>query len=214
MTKYFKEQLLTESKEKPYNFEQELNSYNNVFVTSDLHFGHENILKFENRDKKMNISTIKEHDQKLINNWNKVVAKKDLVIIIGDFSFYKGPETNEVLRKLNGDKVLIEGNHDMIYLKDKRFDKTLYKAIYIYKEVKYKNNHLVLMHYPIQQFIKCDKGDNAYLHLFGHIHSNPFNIPIKSFNVGTDVNNYTPVLLEKAIEKAKENNGGLINGLE
>ena len=46
-----------------------------IFVTSDLHFGHRNILKFCNRP----FSDIKEMSEKLISNWNEVVGKNDIV---------------------------------------------------------------------------------------------------------------------------------------
>ena len=54
-----------------------------VFVTSDLHFGHKNIIKYENRPFK----DVEEMDQKLIENWNNKVGKDDTVYILGDFSW-------------------------------------------------------------------------------------------------------------------------------
>ncbi|MBQ1192537.1 MAG: hydrolase, partial [Lachnospiraceae bacterium] len=56
--------------------------------------------------------------------WNSVVGKNDLIYIVGDFSFKKAKDTENLLRQLNGDKVLIKGNHD-IFLDDKTFDKIL-----------------------------------------------------------------------------------------
>lgn len=185
--------------------------YKNVFITSDNHFGHSNIIEYENRDEKMCISGVMEHDNKLIENWNKVVKKDDLVLILGDFSFHKPAGTENILRHLNGDKVLISGNHDM-FLENKKFDKTLFKAIYQYKETKYRGQEICLMHYPLQRFKHQDRIDKCAVMLFGHIHSRPMEIPKHSYNVGVDVNNYTPIRLEEAIEKARNNNGGQING--
>lgn len=186
--------------------------YKNVFVISDTHFGHSNIIEYEHRDRKMNINGTMEHDNKLIDNWNSVVKPDDLVIILGDFSFHKPERTMEILRQLRGDKVLVEGNHDCIYLENKKFDKSLFKAIYDYVETTYRGQKLCLMHYPIQEFKHKDKDVNCHVHLFGHIHSVPFEIPRHSFNVGADVNNFTPVKLEYAIAQALENKGGKING--
>lgn len=219
--------------------------YANVFITSDTHFGHSNILKYEDGrmkllglsinkaisdyviKNKLSIDTdedfnkaysltlkelVKEHDECLISNWNKVVGKNDLVIILGDFSFLKAEQTMTLLRRLNGDKVLVRGNHD-IFLDDKEFDKSLFKGIFDYTEAKYKGREMCLMHYPILSFKHQDKEEqNCAVLLFGHIHSCRYELPKHSFNVGADVNNYTPVRLEYAIERALDNRGGLING--
>lgn len=219
--------------------------YANVFITSDTHFGHSNILKYEygrmdllglsmNKaisdyviKNKLSIDTdedfnraysltlkelVKEHDECLISNWNKVVGKSDLVIILGDFSFLKAEQTMTLLKRLNGDKVLIRGNHD-IFLDDKEFDKSLFKGIFDYTEAKYRGREMCLMHYPILSFKHQDKNEtNCAVLLFGHIHSCRYELPKHSFNVGVDVNNYTPVKLEYAIERALDNRGKLING--
>lgn len=206
---YFKEQLVP-VEQQPYKLCPD--HYRNVFITSDTHFGHNNIIKYEHRDTKLNINTIEEHDNKLIENWNRVVKPGDLVLILGDFSFHKAVKTSEILTQLNGDKVLIEGNHDCIYLEDKNFDKSLFKAIYDYKETTYKGTKIVLMHYMIQTFKHKDKDINPYVQLFGHIHSIPYTVPRHSYNVGADINNYTPIRLELAIEKALSQNDEYTNG--
>lgn len=208
-------QRCIENELKPKKFtEIDPNSYNKVFVISDTHFGHKNILDFENRRERMILSdnaTIEDHDIELIERWNNAVNKNDLVYILGDFSFGNYDETSEILKKLNGDKVLVEGNHDIIYLQNKKFDKSIYKEIVSYKEIIYKGRGIVLCHYPIQHFKHQDKDINGYVHLFGHIHSTNTEIPKRSYNVGADVNNYTPVLLDIAVERALNNNTVTLN---
>ncbi len=206
---YFKEQIVP-VEEQPFKLCPD--QYRNVFITSDNHFGHRNIIAYENRDEKLNIDTVEEHDNVLINNWNNVVKPGDLVLILGDFSFHKAERTMEILKQLNGEKVLIEGNHDCIYLEDKQFDRKLFKAIYDYKETSYKGTKLILMHYMIQEFKHKDKVVNPYLQLFGHIHSNPITVPRHSYNVGVDINNYVPIRLEQAIEKALSQDEPYVNG--
>ena len=49
----------------------------NIWVTSDLHFGHKNIIKYENRPFK----DIEEMDKAIIELWNKTVKKDDLSLI-------------------------------------------------------------------------------------------------------------------------------------
>lgn len=60
-----------------------------IFVTSDLHFGHKNIIQYENRPFK----NIEEMDRKLIKNWNEIISENDTTYILGDFSWYKGEKT-------------------------------------------------------------------------------------------------------------------------
>lgn len=192
--------------------EVNLEQYPNVYFTSDCHFGHTNIIKYEHRDEAMNISGTMEHDQKLISNWNSIVKPKDLVIILGDFSFHKPDKTMEILRQLNGYKVLIEGNHDCIFLKNKSFDRSLFEEIAEYKEYHYRGYHLCLMHYPITSFKHIDKETNNYLHIHGHIHSAPYEITKKSYNVGVDINDYKPIHINTVIEKCLSNIGGMKNG--
>lgn len=165
-----------------------------IFVTSDLHFGHKNIIKYENRP----YETIEQMDKDLIDKWNNVVKENDTIYILGDFSWHKGEQTNEILKQLNGNKILIIGNHDEIFLKDKKFDKTLFEEITIYKQIKYNKKVFVLFHYPIAEH---NGKMNGYIHLYGHIHS--MNLELEKelgelcHNVGVDRNNYTPVNIEK-----------------
>lgn len=160
-----------------------------VFVTSDLHFGHKNIIGYENRPFK----DVEEMDSKLIENWNNRVTDEDTVYVLGDFSWYRGEKTNEILKQLNGKKILIRGNHDKNFLDDKKFDMSLFEEICNYKVIKENGVHYVLFHYPIAEF---DGKNNGYIHLYGHIHS--MNLELEkqlkdSFNVGIDRNGYCPV---------------------
>ena len=69
------------------------------------------------------------------------------------------------------------------------------------------------MHYPIQDFKHQSREVKPAVLLFGHIHTFRMEIPKHSFNVGVDVNDYYPVDITKAIEKALDNRGGVINGI-
>ena len=182
-----------------------------MWIIADTHFGHENILKYEDRYTKLGVTSLDEHDNKLIERWNSKVDKDDLVIILGDFSFKKAKDTEILLNQLNGDKVLIRGNHD-IFLEDKRFNEKLFKGIYDYAEVKYKGQEIALMHYPIQSFKHMDREMKPSVLLFGHIHSFKEPIPKHSFNAGVDVNDFYPVNIKVSIEKALQNEGNKING--
>ena len=163
-----------------------------IYVTSDLHFGHKNIIQYENRPFK----DVEEMDTKLIENWNNIVTNEDTVYVLGDFSWYRGEKTNEILKQLNGMKILIKGNHDKNFLDDKKFDRSLFVEICDYKVIKENGVHYVLFHYPIAEFDGKGKG---YIHLYGHIHS--MNLLLEgrlehSYNVGVDRNDYKPMRLD------------------
>lgn len=211
---------------------------NKIFVTSDIHFGHENILTFEpkrwdmiginrrdaiikyikdndinvtdkdfdsnweNINKIINHLYIEQHDEELIKRWNSKISNKDTVYILGDLSFYSGTKTNEILKRLNGKKILIRGNHDNMFLNDKKFDKSLLEEIVDYKEIRSEGYTFILFHFPISVWNLSHKGA---IHLFGHIHSNETTVhPLKEFqdkqyNVGVDIHNYYPVSIKKFI---------------
>ena len=79
-----------------------------VYITSDTHFAHKNILEYENRPFK-DLSDMREQ---LILNWNSVVSEDDIVIHLGDFGMCNKETATEILTRLNGKKILIKGNHD------------------------------------------------------------------------------------------------------
>lgn len=201
-----------------------------IYVTSDLHFGHENILNFEEKrwelcgisqsnaisnyviennlevpkekDKwdelksKVNKKYINKHDEELIRRWNSKISNKDYIYILGDFSFYNGKITNEILKRLNGKKILVKGNHDHQLLKDKNFDPSLFEEIVDYKEIRSEGYVFILFHFPIQVWNLSHKKS---IHLYGHVHSNTTTLHVmkhemeNSYNVGVDVNDYYPV---------------------
>jgi calcineurin-like phosphoesterase family protein len=95
---------------------------------SDLHYGHTNIN--EKHDKR-GFATTLEMDEYMIKQWNSVVAKDDEVYVLGDFSFYGGKETNEIIKRLNGKIFLIEGNHDKAFYVDEKSWLHFLEFIYI-----------------------------------------------------------------------------------
>ena len=79
-----------------------------TLITSDWHFNHKNILKYQpNRPGK----TIEEMNSALIKHWNETVKPEDTIYHLGDFTFHKDPK--EFIDQLNGNKIFILGNHDV-----------------------------------------------------------------------------------------------------
>ena len=134
------------------------------FITSDLHFGHKNIIKYENRPYK----DITEMDCDLIKQWNKQVNKEDVVYILGDFSFYDGVGTNNILKMLNGKKILITGNHDAKFLKDKNFNRSLFEEIVDRKSIKKNKTKIYMSHFPMADWNNREQGS---IHFYGHLHT-------------------------------------------
>ena len=78
----------------------------NIWFTSDLHFFHENIIKFCGRP----YYSIEDMNESLIKNWNDTVGKDDKVFVLGDFVFRRGKtETAKIINQLNGDIYLVPG---------------------------------------------------------------------------------------------------------
>lgn len=145
-------------------------------------------------------------NEALIKNWNAKVGAGDEVYVLGDFAFCKGREANNLLRRLNGQKFLVVGNHDKSFLKDPEFDRGEFVWIKDYAEIRDEAGErklkLILFHYPIAVWNGKHHGS---VHLYGHIHSNkPDNHPLthfepNSYNVGVDVRGYAPVTLREIL---------------
>lgn len=172
-----------------------------IFYTADLHFGHKNIIKYENRP----FEDVEDMNEQLIKKWNKKVKPNDTVYILGDFAFPNSKLTcrdiEDIVNKLNGEKILITGNHDS-WVSKKAFNTKCFKQIVPYAEiydtsVKRENPIVILFHYPIEDW---DGRFYEAIHLHGHIHSNEISYAKNRYNVGVDVCNYEPVTLEEIIK--------------
>lgn len=130
------------------------------FYIADWHYGHANCVAFDNRP----FRDVDEMNKALINNWNKVVGKDDIVYILGDMFWCKPIDAIPVLDMLNGQKILIKGNHDGV--NNSEFKKRFVK-ITDYLEVQDDDKNIVLCHYPIPCFKNHFYG---WYHLYGHVH--------------------------------------------
>lgn len=134
------------------------------YYIADLHFGHQNILSFDNRP----FETVEENDNAIIARWNSAVGYDDDVYVLGDISWYNSTQTIEILKGLNGNKHLIRGNHDNKILKNPKL-REQFVEITDYKEITNDSGKgLVLCHYPILAF---KNHYNGWVHFYGHVHS-------------------------------------------
>ncbi len=166
----------------------------NIWVTSDTHFGHANIIRYCDRPFK----DTDEMDQVMIDNWNSVVKPEDKIYHLGDV--YMGSQQNAatVLSKLNGKKRLVLGNHD-----DGR-DKLLqavFKKISVWRI--FRDYGLLLSHIPLHEsnISGIGKKNNGMQHakltnVHGHIHQNKS--PEGPYRcVCVEQTNYTPVNIDE-----------------
>lgn len=184
------------------------------FYISDWHYAHKNILALDNRPFK----DVTEMNAELIRRWNEAVDPQDIVYILGDMFWCDTTEAIEVLEKLNGQKILIQGNHDRVH--DNRLRKQFVK-ITGYMEIEDNEKHIVLCHYPIPCFKNHYYG---WYHLYGHVHNSfeynmmehdkylmetLYNYPCNMYNVGAMMPymDYTPRTLDEIINKGGDENG-------
>lgn len=171
------------------------------FYIADTHFGHENIIRLNNRPFK----NIDEMDEILIKNWNNKVKENDDVYILGDFIYKSNKGYEHYFKRLNGNKHLIVGNHDTKLIKQENFRKQ-FKTIKDILIVNEDDEAIVLCHYPLLEWQGYYRG---WKHFYGHIHNNPtetFKIMqnIKNaYNVGADILNYTPCTFKEITQKIK-----------
>ena len=164
-----------------------------VFLTADMHFGHTNIIKYENRP----FVSAETMDAAIIKNWNNVVSKKDRVIVVGDVSFYNKEKTTEIIQQLYGRKMLIKGNHDSrnnSWWTDVGFEEVSNYSI-IFKE------WFIIQHEPPTYI----NDAMPFFWIYGHVHGTDMYKTITKNTACVCVErwNYTPVDFEKIIELAK-----------
>lgn len=143
-----------------------------IWFTSDLHFLHKNIRDHQPNRKAVFGDTMVEHDKALLEYWNKTVSKKDTIYIIGDLAFGQMSDKHKLFHKLNGNKVLIMGNHDKVpdYL-ESCFNciSTIKEMVFIPELYPFLKEpfKLVMCHFPLLTWNHKTKG---YCMVHGHCH--------------------------------------------
>ena len=164
-----------------------------IYLISDLHLDHKNIIRYCDRP----FSSVEEMNRTIIDNWNEVVEEDDFVYLVGDLAFgRRRSKMRYWLKKLNGNVILILGNHDKGYL-----DSIVHadKCVLFYKGKKF-----LLIHDPKM----VNSGDDWVIH--GHEHNNkpekyPFmNGKNRTINVSVELINYTPISLDFLVDKMED----------
>ena len=172
------------------------------FFTSDQHLSHRNVIKYVNRPFK----DAEEMNEAIISNWNSVVGPDDIVFNLGDVAFEKDEaKLGWMLRRLNGEKHLIWGNHDRGLKQGwQKYFKSVADMRVVHVPPESNNNYsghrgggqrIVLCHYAMRVW---DQSHYGTWQLYGHSHGSlPDDKGMLSCDVGVDNWNFTPVSMEQ-----------------
>ena len=170
----------------------------NIWVISDTHFQHANILTFRDSNTNShvrNFASVEEMDQTMIDNWNSVVKPGDKVYHLGDVFFGSKDTFIPLWKKLNGQKRLILGNHD-----DAKFfcKHELVAKVDMWRM--FPEFGLLLTHVPVHESTlregRFRNYDGLPINVHGHIHQNPAPSPQHKV-VCVEQINYTPIHIEE-----------------
>jgi calcineurin-like phosphoesterase family protein len=186
------------------------NDGSKVFFTSDTHWGHGNIIKFCDRPFK----DVEEMNYKLIENWNKKVPQDGLVFHLGDFAWVGSDMWKNIRQQLNGEIILIKGNHDQKNMSSTA-EQTLFKYSAWQMLIEVEGRKILLNHFPFLCYAGVYRDPKGLVYsLFGHVHSGPGkkgeDIPrlIHTFptqyDVGVDNNDYEPISWYEVNEKIQK----------
>lgn len=192
-----------------------------VFLTSDTHFGHTGVCRFTRNDGVTKLrpwDDANEMDEEMVRRWNDRVRPNDKVYHLGDVVINR--KALSTMSRLNGDKVLIRGNHDI-------FRDDEYRLYFRELRAYHVMNGMILSHIPIHPDSLSRFGTNIH----GHLHANRVrkarSVDIRTGEVlyGDEIDpryhcvcveqtDYTPILFEDVIKRITEEGGtvGFKNG--
>ena len=177
-------------KQEIFNFE----TGDNIFFTSDTHFGHENIIYFCKRPFK----SVEEMDEALIKNWNSVVGKNYIVYVVGDFALCGKQKIIEIGNRLNGHKRLILGNHDgasIATYREAGFE-------FVYNHPIVLDDFYIISHVPMVGI----SINVPFANIFAHVHDDPTyrDCSCRGFCVSAERIDYTPIDFEVIKQRIRE----------
>jgi calcineurin-like phosphoesterase family protein len=193
-----------------------------VFLVSDTHFGHAGVCKFTHPDdpevKLRPWTDPDEMDEEMIRRWNDRVRPNDKVYHLGDVVINR--KALKTLARLNGDKVLIRGNHDI-------FRDDEYREYFRELRAYHVMNGLILSHIPVHEASLGRFGCNIHGHLHASRVKRARGVDARTGEVlyGTEIDprywcacveqtGFAPILFEDALKKIVEQGGtiGFRNG--
>ena len=171
----------------------------NTWITSDLHFGHANIMKFCSVSRARFRNDVAYMNEAMVKEWNDLIAPEDTVYILGDVAFMSGSDAARMVNRLNGTKILVRGNHDRKTLMDVSF-RNAFKEVHDYLDINYSGTKVVMFHYPISEFDQQHRGS---VHFHGHLHGGVSGLEhYRVLDVGMDATGMIAISMEDAIKQA------------
>ena len=187
-----------------------------VFLVSDTHFGHSGVCRFTRNDGVTKLrpwDNADEMDEAMVEAWNERVRPNDKVYHLGDVVINR--KALGIMRRLNGDKVLIRGNHDI-------FKDTDYREHFRELRAYHVMNGMILSHIPIHSESLGRFGVNIH----GHLHANRVMLPGFNGKITDIVDtryhcvcveqtpDFAPILFEDVIKRIEAEGGtvGFKNG--
>lgn len=164
-----------------------------IFFCSDHHFYQERILTFKREDGTplREFDDVEHMHEIMVQRHNSVVRASDKVYFLGDVSMARSAGGLEILGRLNGEKVLIKGNHDLC---------TAHQYLEHFKDIRacHQFEGVLLSHIPIH----VESLGRWGLNIHGHLHYRRVLLPDgtldkRYYNVSMECINYTPISLEQ-----------------
>ena len=172
-----------------------------MWITSDLHFGHKNIMSFCPETRARFKGDVKYMTEAMIEEWNARVEPEDTVYILGDVAFMSGSEAGRTVNRLNGNKILVEGNHDRKTLLDSTF-RSAFEEVHKYLDITYDGHKIVMFHYPIAEWDQMHRGA---LHFHGHLHGGVSGLEkYRALDVGMDSTGEIVISMDRAVRLIKD----------
>ena len=185
-----------------------------VFLYSDPHFGHQGVCKFMRNDGVTKLrpwDNAEEMDEHLIKVYNERVRPNDKIYFLGDVVINR--RALSTLARLNGDKVLIRGNHDI-------FRDDEYRLYFRELRAYHVMNGMILSHIPVHEASLGRFGNNIH----GHLHANRVmkpkgvdpdtgeilygdEIDPRYHCVCVEATDFAPILFEDVIKRIEEEGG-------
>jgi len=169
---------------------------NREYIIADSHFGDKKI--FEMRGFK----SLTQMETRMIYNWNSIVNNQDIVYINGDFCLGSRYKTESMLKRLNGKKVMVMGNHDFAIGDTKWWIETK-QFIYVSPNPILIHHNILISHEPISDF-HTFTGKDEFINLYGHVHTNP-KYKDNKFSACTSAErlDYKPIEIKELLKKIK-----------
>ncbi len=156
------------------------------WFTSDLHINHENIIKYCSRP----FENVNEMNEEMVRRWNERVTPDDTVYVVGDMFLGKPENAAPIVKRLNGKKVLVLGNHD-------RSPRTMiecgFQETWQRKNIRLLDDRQALLcHKPLPE----STIQHVSLQVHGHRHEGPI-VNGKRLNVCVDLWDFRPISEEE-----------------